>query len=234
MHDALALGSKFGKYKPEEEKDVRKVEVKEDEVLKKLKDAWRRYKHVTVLAGTTNEEKILRAVVGIAYSARDVERFSLALVEFQDELLFPDKASTFLNTIIKNCKDSNYVIHTGHLKTPIGDIGMLNTKNITVNGNVGHNVGCFMKGGTITINGDATDSLGAEMSGGAITVNGNTGDCVGSHMRGGTIIVNGNAGKLIGEGMLGGEIQLNGDYRSIAKSIRKRKIYHKGKLIVDK
>jgi len=46
VNPVVSLGSRFGKYKPEEEKEVRKVEVKEDKVLKQLKAAWRKFKHI--------------------------------------------------------------------------------------------------------------------------------------------------------------------------------------------
>ena len=88
---AVAFGSKFGKYKPEEEKEVRKLTVKEDEVLKQLKAAWKKFKYGKVEAFDDNYRNALKLVKCIDYSAKDVERFSLALVEFQDEENFSDR-----------------------------------------------------------------------------------------------------------------------------------------------
>jgi hypothetical protein len=39
---------------------------------------------------------------------------------------------------------------------------------------------------------------------------------------------------MIGHDMKGGEVHFNGDYEGISDEIKGGKIYHKGKLIVDK
>jgi formylmethanofuran dehydrogenase subunit C len=52
-------------------------------------------------------------------------------------------------------------------------------------------------------------------------------------MAGGRITIEGNAGKLVGNHMRGGEIRLNGDFVSLG-AVKSGKVYHKGKLIVDK
>jgi len=217
----VAFGSKFGKYTPEEEKDVRKVDVKEDEVLRQLKAAWRNYKRnkihyeQKIYFQTYGYEDALRAVKGISYSAADVERFSLALVEFQDEEDFSEKAGFFLSALINNGKDTDYVIHTRHLTKEIDCLGFENTKNITVEGDVGCRIGYFMGGGAITVNGDTTNW---------------TGSC----MRGGMILVSGDACNWVGDEMKGGKIYIKGDYLNLGRDIEGGKIYHKGVLIVDK
>jgi formylmethanofuran dehydrogenase subunit C len=49
------------------------------------------------------------------------------------------------------------------------------------------------------------------------------------------IIIDGDVTRNIGYGMSGGEIHLNGDYDYIPqKEIIKGRIFHKGRLIVDK
>ena len=72
-----------------------------------------------------------------------------------------------------------------------------------------------MKGGELIINGDCVDEVGYVMEGGKITVNGDAGQEVGQHMR-------------------GGEIHLNGTYKWISRLVDGGKIFHKGKLIVDR
>ena len=233
----LALAGRFGKYKPEEEKEVRKIDVKEDKVLKQLKAAWRKFKHI----GPPNLRRIeeiyeypyrhaLKQVKGIRYSARDVESFTLALIGFQREKNFSEKAGYFLSALINNCRDTDYVVHTQHLVKEINYLGFKNTKNVVVNGNIGHSIGkCMkrgsitlncdvgervgwdMKGGTITVNGNADVELGCGMEGGTIIVNGNAGYSLGFAMRGGIIILNGNADSRVGEGMEGGTIVVNGN-----------------------
>ncbi|NYZ74441.1 hypothetical protein H0O00_04830 [Candidatus Micrarchaeota archaeon] len=191
----LAMANRFQRYKPETEKTVRGVEVKEDETLRQLKEAWK-------ACGYTGDSvkdypKMLKIVKKLEYSAKDVVDFNLALVEFQGERDFIYKAGLFLSALMNNSKDSEFVIHTNHLAESINFLGYKNTKNITVNGNAGNAVGGYMCGGSITIKEDAGD--------------------------------------YTGQGMKGGEIRLLGDYKSISFHILSGgKIFHKGKLIVDK
>ncbi|NYZ74268.1 hypothetical protein H0O00_03935 [Candidatus Micrarchaeota archaeon] len=206
---ALAMANRFSRYKPEEEKAVRKVEVVEDETLKKIKEAWKACNYDFDSAHTY--AKMLEAVKKLEYSAKDVENFSIALAEFQDEEMFPDKAGLFFTVLINYGKDSDYVIHTAHLAEPIDYLGYYNTKNITVKGNTRYRVGYGMKGGTIAVEGNAGQFVGETMKCGIITVGGNADDNVGEMMEGGTIRVNGNAGKLVGWFMRSSVITVEGN-----------------------
>ncbi|NYZ74132.1 hypothetical protein H0O00_03240 [Candidatus Micrarchaeota archaeon] len=210
---ALAMANRFQRYTPETEYRTVPLEVKEDETLKRLKEAWKACSH------TGNPEKdypkMLKIVKKLEYSAKDVENFNIALAGFQSEKMCSSKAGLFLSALINNCKDSDFVIHTNHLVESISYLGFKNTKNITVKGNTGDVVGINMKGGTIT-------------------VKGNAGKEGGWGMKGGTITVEGDAGELVGFGMEGGSIRLEGKYVHIAENIKHGSIFHKGKLIVDK
>jgi len=214
----LAFGSGFGKYQPETERDVRKVDVKPDEVLEQLKAAWKKVKMLRNcgkidLDGTYN--KALEQLKGIRYSANDVENFSIALVEFQDEEYFEFKTGLFLSALINNGKDADYAIQIQHLNQAIHHLGQRNIKNIVVNGDAGWCVGAVMKGGTIVVNGDASWGAGYEMEGGRITVAGGAGHEVGWEMK-------------------GGEIHVEGNYCRTSSCVQGGKIFHKGVLIVDK
>ncbi|NYZ74491.1 hypothetical protein H0O00_05080 [Candidatus Micrarchaeota archaeon] len=234
---ALAMANRFSRYKPETERAVRKVEVVEDKTLKKMKDAWKSCGYVY---SDKYYPEMLETVKKLEYSAKDVEKFSIALAEFRGErasahefgivLGFVHKAGFFLSALMNNCKDSEFVVHTNHLAKPIIYLGYRNTKNIIVNGNVGDYLGEYMEGGTITVEGTAGDRVGCSMEGGTIIVKGNAGDEVGYAMEGGTITVKGNAGDDVGERMNGGEIHLNGGYNGRA-GFKHGKIFHKGKLI---
>jgi len=228
---AVAFGSKFGKYKPEEEKEVRKVEIKEDNVLKKLKAAWKRFRYDILISWEKNYGVVSGQVKRLEYSSKDVENFCIALAEFQGEEHFGSKAGLFLSALINNGKDTDYVIHTQHLNREIRWLGYGNSRNITVNGNTGGWVGFGMKGGSITVHGDVREAAGMEMKGGAIIVDGNATGRVGGSMKGGSITVNGDAGGWVGLGMKGGEIHLEGDCQSLACTREGGRIYHKGKLI---
>ncbi|NYZ74492.1 hypothetical protein H0O00_05085 [Candidatus Micrarchaeota archaeon] len=248
---ATNMASRFSRYRPEEEKAVREIEVVEDKTLKKMKDAWKAC-NVTDEA-PDDYSKILKKVKKLEYSAKDIENVSLALVEFQSEENFQWKAGAFLSALMNNSKDTEFVIHTAHLAEPIDYLGYKNTKSITVIGNIGRDVGGLMKdgdimvdgnageavgvsmkGGTITVNGNAYGYIGQEMDGGTIMVNGDAEEAVGVDMKGGSITVNGKVGEGVGIGMEGGEIRIEGEIGSIADDIKHGKIYHKGKLILEK
>jgi hypothetical protein len=214
----LAMANRFSRYKPEEEKAVRKVEVVENETLKKMKEAWNACSYTSYPYDRNPDReyaKMLEVVKKSEYSAKDIENFTLALAEFQEENRFSGKAGVFLSALINNCKDSELVIRTVHLAKSINFLGYKNTKKITVKGNAGADVGHNMQGGTIT-------------------VEGNAGSHVGYDMEGGTITVNEDAGGWVGHWMNGGEIRIEGKIESISNSVEHGKIYHKGKLIVDK
>jgi hypothetical protein len=138
----------------------------------------------------------------------------------------------------------------GSVGTVIGD-GMTGGR-IIVKGDVGQWAGDRMKGGdirvegnsagfinglaggTITVEGNVDSHVGASMTGGSIIVNGDVGDYFGYQMQGGTVRVKGNAGHGVGFTMTGGEIHLDGDSFGLPKDIRGGKIFHKGRLILDK
>jgi len=132
----LAVGSRFGKYGPEQEKEVRKLDVKEDRALEQLKNAWRTFRDDLRRWHGSDSTFVLAQVKGLVYSTKDVETFSLALAEFQDEKHFSSDAGVFLNVLIDNGKDSDYVIHTLHLGQKIDGLGFENKKNIIVNGDL--------------------------------------------------------------------------------------------------
>ncbi|NYZ74440.1 hypothetical protein H0O00_04825 [Candidatus Micrarchaeota archaeon] len=208
----LAMANRFQIHAPETEKAVRKVEVVEDETLEKMKKAWKKCNYN--YDWSKYYSKMLEIAKRLRYSAKDVENFSLALVEFQGEKRFSEKAGLFLSALINNSKDTVFVIHTAHFAESINHIGYLNTKNITVEGNAGDYVGGLMTSGTITVEGDAGKKIGWLMKRGIITVKGDAGECVGS-------------------GMKDGKIYVNGEIGGISDEISHGKIYHKGELIVD-
>jgi len=170
-HAVLAVGGRFDKYQPEDEKDARKVTIERDPVLERLIAIWKKFE--LGFSGYNNEYKdALEQVKGISYSAKDVEKFSIALLEFQDEGNFPEKAGYFISVLINNGKDLDYVIHTQHLNQEINLLGYRNSKNITVNGNVGRGIGWEMEGGSITVNGNAGKRVGQGMKDGEIHLQG--------------------------------------------------------------
>jgi len=102
---------------------------------------------------------------------------------------------------------------------------------IIVKGNALGAVGMCMKGGKIIVEGNVSDS-GEGMEGGEIIIKGNVGEKVGEFMKDGIVIIHGNA-ESVGYKMEGGEIHVEGEIGKIGNVIH-GKIFHRGKLIVDK
>lgn len=209
----------FSRYNPEIQQPVRQVEVKEDETLRQLKEAWRSITFDVFYIGSVYPkfyDKVFNAVKNIHYSARDVENFSIALAEFQDEEGFVDKSGYFLSALINNSSDSDFVVHTAHLQYKVNFLGYENTKNITIEGDVGR-------------------FLGNQIISGNISINGNTGRWVGAEMRGGNIRVKGNTGLYPGCNMKGGEIHIEGTIKGFVPTHSKGgKIYEREVLIYPK
>jgi hypothetical protein len=207
----LAIGGRFGKFGPEEEKASSKADVKENEQIKQLKNAWRSCK---LYMDRTYEDRyfsMLSSIKNLRYSAKDVENFSLVLIDFQDEENFSLKAGLFLSALINNGEESYYNIHTQHLKTQLECLGYMNTKNIMINGDAGCSVGRGMKGGSITVKGNVGEMAGLSMKGGNITVKGNAGNKVGQFMKSGSVTINGNVWHDIGHCMYDGSIIVKGN-----------------------
>jgi hypothetical protein len=255
---SLAIGKRFKRYGPESEKATSKADVREDETLKGLICSWEKFvKGYPLYMGYL---RALRMIAPIDYSSEDVTRFSMALAEYQDEEEFSVAAGEFLSALINRGKDDNFLITIEHLASTIRGLGRFNIKNLTILGDADR-VGQEMSKGSIIIDGNAGDSVGAMMSGGRIVVNGNArfnagGGLInvellmpppnpyfasqimkgypGLGMSGGILIIKGDAGKEVGRYLSGGEIHIEGDYWGISDEITGGRIYHKGKLIVDK
>jgi len=217
----LAVSKRFGMYKDEKKKEVKKADIKEDHVLKELKRIWYLWKFPNEFSYELvgDLEKYYKLVLNSLHGLKtlkctpeDVERFSIALADFQEEEDFSKKAGVFLSVVINWARGMDYTIQTEHLEEPIDYIGFKNLKNITVKGNVGENVGAIMLRGSIT-------------------VEGNAGDWIAPNIVGGKIVIKGDAGKFIAESTTGGEIHLEGKYGDISSEGKGVKIYHKGELI---
>jgi hypothetical protein len=231
VHDASAtdMANRFQRYAPETERTIRKVEVIEGEMLKRLKGVWEAtevMEEPTEAGGYRRTdlpgyyEKVGRAIKQLECSSKDVELFSLTMQEFRNEENFDIKSGMFLSALINKGKDEEYIVHTGDI--PICYLGYRNTKRMIVDGDVGDCLGNRMRSGSITVDGDV-----------GLNPNG-TGGMVGASMGGGSITMNGDARAQVGYEMKGGEIHLNGDFEGIGNMIFHGKIYHKGVLIVDK
>jgi hypothetical protein len=237
-HGLASASGRFRGFKPEAEKAVRKPdEPLVDRTLFKMvadlaKCAFFEEEDVGTQEGAIFMAKVMR---GSRYTSADIEGFSLFLCRVEnDALSYRQKIGDFLSALVKNSPDSDFIIHTNHLSHHIDSLGSNNTKNIVVVGDVGTHVGIMARRGSITVHGSVGDDAGMNMRGGILTIDGDAGHCLGLGMKGGLINVKGNAGEHIGDDMEGGEIYVEGEIGSIVGDIVHGKIFHKGKLIVDK
>ena len=131
---AVRASDPFKRYKREKLQIVRKADIKEDNILKQLKQAFRQfhlsYEDNRIWASAYERASVV--VKRINYSARDVEKFSLILYELKDERYFALKAGIFLSALINNGVDIDYVLHVNP-EHKILAIGLLNIKNLIIN-----------------------------------------------------------------------------------------------------
>lgn len=138
------------------------------------------------------------------------------------------------------------IVVSGNATEGVGN--WMSDGRIIVKGNVDYAVGEGMEGGEIRVGGNAGNWVGLGMVNGAISIGGNAGNHVGGSlttyaeddentritlMKGGTIRVTGNVRNGIGNEMEGGEIHIFGEIGSLGQ-VTHGKIYHKGKLIIDR
>jgi hypothetical protein len=170
----MSVSKRFGRFKDEEEKAVRTPQVAEDQALKQLTEAWGKVRWKDEMGWDgKNYPACLKAIAGIQYTAKDVEKFSIALADLgitEDSRC----AGLFLSALVNNCPESEFVIHAKHLDERVDLLGYRNTKNITIVG-------------------DAGNWVGSKMTSGKITVEGNTGFCAGDCMKNGEIVISGNS-----------------------------------------
>src|SRR5208283_811678 len=196
-----ALG-RFKGFKPESERKARTQKVETNPAIEQMKKDWRSCVLVRdVYSFDEGYHHIFEYTIKPRYCAKDIEDFSLALAEFQDEEYFWTKAGLFLAAYINKSDDAEFVIHTAHLAVPIRAIGCMNEKKITIQGDAGFSLGEDMRSGSIIVNGGALDNVGIEMGGGTIIINGNARDSVGRNMISGKIFIEGNAGDYAGDMM---------------------------------
>lgn len=200
----------------------RGLQVEKAESVEAINSAFARFLRMSIPGEPSKAyHDFLKELSPVPYTAKDVEAFSLRLINFQDEPEFREKGGMLLSAIINGCKENDITIITSNLSVQINNIGFRNAKNITIMGDTGRRTGLEMRSGRIIVNGDAGIFTGEDMRGGEIRINGNAGlegirmntriCACGHRMKGGAIIVEGNAGNDVGEWMQGGEIIIAGN-----------------------
>ena len=193
------------------------------------------------------------------YGQKQVAKFCIVVAhEIENKTVLP--LEIFLSALINRSERKSFEIplhlfaqgsgkYTGRLS-----VAILNMKKVVFHGDVDY-IGKMMKGGLAVINGDAHAIIGEMMEGGSIELNGNVlvtdadrfSSIIGARMSGGRIIIRGDV-KIdsasiesggtprIGGGMTVGEIHLDGDppHSFDFSRLVHGRIFHRGKLIVDK
>lgn len=216
----LAINNAFHKYKKEDAQSVRSPQVKESPSFGRLLDCWRFHAARTM--------KTYRSFPDLVVSARDIELFSIRLVEFQEVNLFPARVGFFLSALINNCADSDYILHLSHLAEPVYYLGTDNTKNIHVIGSVGDRLADRMISGSIIVDGNAGRKTAYALHGGTVRVNGNVKEL--GRMVGGRVFIGGDLETPVA-GMSGGELHVERSLPGVCAL--QGKVYHRGELVVD-
>jgi len=229
---------KFGGYKPETPKIVRVAKVKEKKSLETITEAFGEYistvRDIGCYEDTYLQQKIAFLLLkNRRFSVKDLDVF---LHIYEQEMAeregwTRDKVAAFISGMINASKARNFKL--GGIVLDFKDsLGVGNTKNVEIQGDVGVAAFSKMKSGVVLINGNAGNGLGWCMRGGKITVRGDL-----KVPRAHYYSVN------TARDMVGGEIHLEGDIisprgpttaRYLFESVKHGRIYHKGELIVDK
>ena len=196
---------KFGRFKPDPPKQVRRARVERNNAVEQITDAVKELdahivrKSSDVARGRDKGrlvdmiyEKAAELAAGIECNANDITAFSLTMHENEKEMFFATSAGMVISALINKSEDQDHLIHAEFLTGAIAFVGYRNTKNITIEGKC---------------------------------------NFIGYEMTAGKIIVNGNAMSRIGREMKGGEIHIMGAYTSLDDDIKGGKIFHNGRLV---
>jgi hypothetical protein len=207
---ALAIGSKFKGFGPEEERSLSKAEITEDHTIQQFLQIMRNIQITRFIDDCRDYDHVLEAVKHLRYSAKDVERFSIALAGMEEEF-HPWKAGYLLSALIENGEEESYVIRTSHLSEPIDYLGYANRKHVFVDGDLGDYCCCKMKRGSFTIDGNVGDSFAFKAGRGEILIKKNAGHTLASKLLDGRIVVEGSCRWGACQHMLGGKVVVKGD-----------------------
>lgn len=253
--EPLAASRRFRRYKKEDAKGSRSVDIGQDERLQSLMHSFESFAKKPGSPFLDRLSKIpqmyaaaLKLASGLDYGARDIEAFSIMLADCPSV----DRTGEFLSALIGRGNDEEYILHISGDLSQARHICHCNEKRVCVHGDVGSGFASSMADGEVLLLGNAGTHAGSGMEGGLLVIDGDAGDFLGGGvgysslykwyhsmappfkpMVEGRIVVNGDAGEAVGDRMRGGEIHLNGGYGSIGHDV-KGKIIHRGKLIAGK
>lgn len=222
---------KFQGFKREDAKVIRRATVNPSPELVKLQEVYEEYAEIMDRVPNRRNsrlddqaEKIAQlALRRLDYSAEIVMDFMISMPPI---IYF----TRFITAMINAAKAMDFRIYTDDVPFKMFGFGRGNTKNIQIVGNVADRAFHEMKSGLVVIDGDVGRSLGKKMSGGKIIVHGD-------------VEADSIYGLMVSQ-MEGGEVHIEGEMtgnknprdirRAIKDTVKHGRVYHRGKLIVDK
>ncbi|MFH0860844.1 MAG: hypothetical protein V1921_06550 [Candidatus Altiarchaeota archaeon] len=214
-------GTKIVKLKLEEGSGEKLPELKENVVDAALR-VWQETPYQGVYEYT---ERILSKTEGLNVNSKQLQEIISRLEEdYSDGRKYDEEAGLFLTALMRNSGNFRFRIKT---EVPLSYVGYLldEDKTITVNGNVGDNLGEEMENGRIIVNGHARTKAGDGMRGGKIEIKGSAGNAAAHCMRGGELHVQGGTGKATALNMTGGTLKVKGKIEEISANYDKGTIY---------
>src|SRR3989344_6569922 len=111
----------FGKLRSEDEQAPdRKFEVEPNSALEAIIRSFERTLESRIGSAYRDAAEIHNKL--IAVRAADIEKFSLICPSYRQDEIFNVAAFIYLNELIRGCCDSDIVIHTSRLKTPLPNL----------------------------------------------------------------------------------------------------------------
>jgi hypothetical protein len=154
----MAARKRFGRYKDEAEKATREADVLKDEALERMKQVLCSFPHDANHYGLrTFLPVVIRKIQEEIpeYTAKDVERFSIALAGLTDKENFSRTTGYILSAFINNSPETHFVIRTAGIAVPISPTLFLNEKHVTIVGDA-FQPNSWMQGGEIHVRGKLT------------------------------------------------------------------------------
>lgn len=250
---ALAAGKRFGRYRKESLQRAREATVKENPKLRRLVERWQKFYEVMkpvksdALVQTLETPEVM---LGIAREFIRMKRIERRLVqefcirvsgmkpEFSKRIYgeedYHNMLGAFLSAMTEYGGSKNYYIPAYLFDGTLGYVGTCNTKNVIVDGSA-LVAAAEMKGGTLEIVGDVEILGNTGILGGTITVHGDVES--GIDMSEGTVV------RILGNWLpsesymriITGELHVDGDVPDYEDILVKRgKLFHKGKLVLEK
>ena len=228
----------FERYRREELVEVRRADVKEPEMLVKLKFLWKmcRFENEKNETGVEFYHLTMKLLKehNVSCSADDIKLFCVEIIAYVEERGFSTKSGAFISALINHGTDEDYAIDVRPIDGTINYLCFENIKNVTIYGNLGDYICQEMGWGRVTIHGNVISIGGwatTQQTEGEVIVHGNVENDPAFKLHEGKRVIHGNVSLFVGQFMRGGQLHINGKFPGISSEFEKGRIYHNGELI---